>query len=137
MFCSHESIDGHVDRETSAGYAGYKYTSTVSGQLMAKKLDRDKKLEYTGVVKPILDYLNSLPGSKAIKVHGGIYSERGTPDILGCVKGRTVAFECKRGATEKAEEIQEWRLAEWQAAGAITGRVDTVEQVRKLLSEDE
>ena len=137
MFRSHESVDGHVDRETSAGHAGYKYTSTISGQPMVKKLDRDKKLEYTGVVKPILDYLNSLPESKAIKVHGGIYSERGTPDILGCVKGRTVAFECKRSATEKAEEIQEWRLAEWQAAGAITGRVDTVEQVRKLLSEDE
>ena len=69
--------------------------------------NRDKRLEYDGVVRPALRYLNSLPKSKAINIHGSVFSERGTPDVIGCVNGRLVAFECKRDATEDLEEIQD------------------------------
>jgi hypothetical protein len=95
--------------------------------------NRDKRLEYNGVVAPILKYLNSLPKSKAINIHGSVFSERGTPDVIGCVDGRMVAFECKRDTTEAPEKIQDWRLSEWLAAGAVVGGVSDVWQVQLIL----
>ena len=94
---------------------------------------RNECLEYQGVVVPVLKYLNSLPRSKAVNVHGGIYSERGTPDVIGSVDGRAVAFECKRDAGEAETPIQRWRLAEWLAAGAVVGAVSSVEDVELIL----
>lgn len=95
--------------------------------------NRDKRLEYSGVVDPVLKYINSLPGAKAINVHGSIFSERGTPDVIGCIRGRMVAFECKRDATEDLEKIQKWRLSEWLAAGAVVGGVSDLEHVKLIL----
>ncbi len=95
--------------------------------------NRDKRLEYDGVVRPVLRYLNSLPKSKAINIHGSVFSERGTPDVIGCVNGRLVVFECKRDATEDLEEIQKWRLCEWIAAGAVVGGVSDVWHVDMIL----
>ena len=95
--------------------------------------NRDKRLEYDGVVRPVLRYLNSLPKSKAINIHGSVFSERGTPDVIGCVNGRLVAFECKRDATEDLEEIQKWRQCEWIAAGAVVGGVSDVWHVDMIL----
>lgn len=95
--------------------------------------NRDKRLEYNGVVKPILDYLNSLPNCKAINIHGSVYSERGTPDVIGCINGRFIAFECKRTDDEDLEKIQKWRLSEWIAAGAVVGGVSDVWQVQMIL----
>jgi hypothetical protein len=96
--------------------------------------NRDKRLEYNGVVEPVLHYLNSLPNAKAINIHGSIYSERGTPDVIGCISGRLVAFECKRDCTEKPTKIQQWRLSEWLTAGAIVGSVSDVWHVELVLS---
>lgn len=90
-------------------------------------------LEYSGVVVPILKYLNSLPKSKAINIHGSIFSERGTPDIIGCINGRMVAFECKRDATEDLREIQKWRLCQWLEAGAVVGGVGSVDDVKLII----
>ena len=94
---------------------------------------RDVRLEYGGVVEPVLKYLNSLPCSKAINVHGGVYTERGTPDVIGCVGGRMVAFECKRDRTERPTRIQLWRLSEWIRAGAVVGAVASVEDAELIL----
>lgn len=90
---------------------------------------RDQHLEYEGVVAPVMKYLESLPRSKCINVHGGVYTERGTPDIIGSVGGRAVAFECKRSPDEEQTRIQNWRLAEWLASGAVVGAVSSVEDV--------
>lgn len=95
--------------------------------------DIDKRLEYRGVVEPVLKYLNSLPHSKAINIHGSVFSERGTPDIIGCIEGRMVAFEAKRDATEDLEDIQKWRLSEWVRSGAVVGGVSDVWQVQYIL----
>lgn len=95
--------------------------------------NRDERLEYGSVVSPILKFINSLPNGKAINVHGGIYTERGTPDIIGCINGRMVAFECKRSDLEDLTEIQKWRLSEWIAAGAIVGGVSDLWQVKMIL----
>ena len=93
----------------------------------------DKRLEYGGVVEPILKYLNHLPNSKAINIHGSVFSERGTPDIIGCVNGRMVAFECKRDVTEDLEDIQKWRLCEWIRAGVVVGGVSDLWHVQYIL----
>lgn len=95
--------------------------------------NRDERLEYNGVVRPVLKYLNSLPRSKAINIHGSVFSERGTPDVIGCIDGKMVAFECKRTAKEGLEDIQKWRLSEWIAAGAVVGGVSDVWQVQLIL----
>lgn len=94
---------------------------------------RDRRLEYAGVVRPILEYINSLPNGKAINVHGSVFSERGTPDVIGCVQGRMVAFECKRDTVEGPEGIQKWRLAQWMGAGAVVGCVSDVSHVILIL----
>ena len=90
---------------------------------------RDQHLEYDGVVAPIMKYLNSLPCAKVINVHGSVFSERGTPDVIGSVGGRAVAFECKRSAEEEPTRIQLWRLSEWIRAGAVVGAVSSVRDV--------
>ena len=95
--------------------------------------ERDRRLEYSSVVVPILNYINSLPHSKAINVHGGVFTERGTPDVIGCIDGQMVVFECKRDDTADAEPIQKWRLAEWITAGAVVGTVSDVWQVSMIL----
>ena len=96
--------------------------------------NRDKRLEYDGVVRPVLRYLNSLPKSKAINIHGSVFSERGTPDIIGCVNGRLVAFECKRDTSEEPTKIQKWRLCEWITAGAVVGGVSDLWQAQMILN---
>lgn len=93
----------------------------------------DKRIEYTGVVAPVLKYLNSIPGCKAINIHGSVFSERGTPDIVGCINGRMIAFEAKRDAKESLEDIQEWRLCEWIRAGAVVGGISDVWHVQYIL----
>lgn len=95
--------------------------------------DRDKRLEYSSVVTPILDYINSLPNAKAINIHGSVFSERGTPDVIGCINGTMVAFECKRDDTEELRKIQMWRLSEWLAAGAVVGGVSDLGHVKLIL----
>lgn len=95
--------------------------------------NRDKRLEYSAVVTPTLKWINSLTGGKAINIHGGIFSERGTPDIIGCVRGRLIAFECKRSEEEAPTDIQKWRLSEWIEAGAVVGAVSDLWQVQMIM----
>lgn len=94
---------------------------------------RDRRLEYPAVVQPILKYVNSLSDGKAINIHGSIFSERGTPDVIGSIRGHTVAFECKRDATEDLTDIQKWRLCEWIRAGAVVGGVSELWHVQYIL----
>lgn len=96
-------------------------------------MKKDRRNEYTAVAKKILDYLNTLPNGKAINIHGSPYTERGTPDIIGCVNGRMVAFECKRSDTEELERIQLYRLKQWFDAGACVGGVSEVWHVDTIL----
>ena len=95
--------------------------------------DRDRRLEYDGVVVKVLHYINSIPGGKAINIHGSPFTERGTPDIIGSINGRMIAFECKRDESEEPTPIQKWRLSEWIAAGAVVGGVSDLWQVQMIL----
>ncbi len=83
-------------------------------------------------VAQILRYLNGLPQCRAEKRHGSVYGVRGAPDITGCLRGRRLELEVNRRG-ERATPLQQTRLAQWAAAGAITGVVVTVADVTALL----
>lgn len=95
--------------------------------------NRDRRLEYPSVVVPIIKFINALPGGKAINIHGSIFCERGTPDVIGCINGHMVVFECKRDTSEDLEKIQKWRLCEWITAGAVVGGVSDLWQAQMIL----
>lgn len=82
------------------------------------------------VVNAVLRELRAR-GAKVIKTAPpGV--EAGTPDILGCWRGRALAIECKRADVEPTP-LQLRRLQEWAAADAITMVVWDVGQARGLL----
>jgi len=86
------------------------------------------------VVKSILKYLNGLPECRATKVSGDA-KKSGEPDIDGCLRGRSLKFEVKRPGGKKATPLQLATLTEWKAAGAITGVVHSVDEVKDLIKE--
>ena len=84
------------------------------------------------IQRRILDYLNSLPGCRAVNNHGNGYQGAGRPDIFACYRGRFLVLEVKN---EKGQptKLQLHELAKWQAAGAVAGIVRSVDDVRKLI----
>jgi hypothetical protein len=66
------------------------------------------------------------------KLHGTAASVAGDPDFYGSFMGCAFAIEIKRPGGE-ATPLQKARLAEWDAAGAITGCVDSAEKFFQLL----
>ena len=72
-------------------------------------------------------------GAKVIKIHGSGFMESGTPDLLGCLRGRCFAIEVKRDAKHKATALQCRRLAEWHLSGAQTGVVWSVEMALEVV----
>lgn len=78
----------------------------------------------------ILRYLNSRPGVRARKLHGGPFSS-GWPDIL-CVKNGIVYFlEVKRpGETPTA--LQQQELLAWRQSGASAEIVTSLARVQEL-----
>lgn len=80
----------------------------------------------------IEEYLNGLQRCEFINVHGSAYSKKGTPDIVGCLNGRTFALEVKKEGGE-ATQIQLKKIRDWIAAGAIAGIVESKDEVAILL----
>lgn len=82
----------------------------------------------------IKNYLNKQPECKCIKIHGSMYTELGTPDIIGCYKGRMFAFEVKMPGKEKTiTKIQKFRLEEWMRSGAIVGMVSSIDTIKNFM----
>jgi len=75
------------------------------------------------LVNRILHELNSWPQTKALKLHGSIFSETGTADILGCIHGRMFMIEVK-AIGKTPSKIQCVRMHQWKAAGAHVGWTD-------------
>lgn len=84
------------------------------------------------IVKNIMKYLDSIPLCKCQKTHGGQFGKAGTPDITGCIAGRRFDFEVKRPGG-RVSALQWKELREWEAAGAVTGVVYSVEDVQNIL----
>ncbi len=79
------------------------------------------------LVRRILKALNDHPRIKAIKIHGSVYMEIGTPDIVGCFNSQTFLFEVKTD-DGKISNIQLKRLGEWSATGAIAYVIRSVDE---------
>ena len=87
------------------------------------------------IVKAILAYLNSLPRCLARKRWGGGMGVAGEPDIDACIRGRSLQLEVKRMG-EEATCLQRKRLDEWRRAGAVTGVVHGVAEIKELLNKE-
>lgn len=85
------------------------------------------------IVNSILKALRALPKCKVLKMHGNQYAEKGTPDIIGSLYGHAFALEVKRPGG-KTTKIQDIRLAEWAAAGAVTAVVTSVDEALQALN---
>lgn len=68
----------------------------------------------------------------AIKTHGSAFGHAGTPDVLGCVRGRMIAVEVKRPG-QAATPLQAAELRKWEAAGAVALVATSVQQVEDAL----
>ena len=83
------------------------------------------------ITAAIQKYLKSI-GAKAVKIHGGPMSHAGTPDILGAYRGTPLALEVKKPGGHLSK-IQIHELLEWKKAGAIAGKVESVQDVKNLI----
>lgn len=72
-------------------------------------------------------------GGQVVKVHGSAAQKAGTPDLLGCVRGRFVAIELKQPG-KVPTPLQMKRLRDWAAAGALAGWATTEVELDDLLS---
>jgi hypothetical protein len=57
----------------------------------------------------------------------------GWPDIIGAWEGNPLALEVKRPGVGRLTRLQEMELERWKAAGAITGVVTSIGEVKDLL----
>ncbi len=85
----------------------------------------------TQLTRRILLWLNQQPGVKAQKIHGSAYSQAGCPDLLVVALGRVLMLEVKT-ATGRVSKIQEHRMAQWRAAGAVAEVVRSLDDVKRL-----
>ncbi len=84
------------------------------------------------ITNSILKRLNEQHQCKAIKMHGSIYSTRGTPDIF-CVKdGHAILLEVKQPG-KKPTVMQERQIAAWMGAKATACVVYSVQDALKVV----
>lgn len=72
-----------------------------------------------------------------VKVHGGPYQDKGTPDLLACYKGFFVAIEVKtpRGAAKPEQEAAQRGIIAAKGRALITHRVKEVADVLDAIDE--
>lgn len=88
----------------------------------------------TSLQSTILKRLNEIEGCKAINIHGNRFTESGTPDIIGCYRGKFFALECKSLTTNQAlSDIQRLRIKEWTRAGGAAYVVQSWDEVKRIL----
>lgn len=63
-----------------------------------------------------------------IKIHGSPFQLAGIPDIIGCYRGRFIAFEVKREAGMVPTRIQMYQLKKITQAGGFARVIFTAEQ---------
>lgn len=76
-------------------------------------------MKESALTRKILKYLNSLPETWAVKIHGSIYQQAGLPDILGIKSGRWFFIEVKtpEGRVSRIQEVLHEKI--WEAGGRV------------------
>ena len=87
------------------------------------------------VVAAIKKYLASLGSGVFVwKAHGGPYGTSGVPDIICCYKGRFLGLEAKL-PTGRLTELQKRAIRKINQAGGIACRVESVEDVKRVIAQ--
>lgn len=84
------------------------------------------------IVKNALTKLRAR-GGFWIKIHGSPFQLAGIPDIIGCYRGRFIAFEVKREAGMVPTRIQLYQMKKIRAAGGFATLIFTADQALHLL----
>ncbi|MCM1530391.1 MAG: VRR-NUC domain-containing protein [Alistipes sp.] len=92
-------------------------------------------MKESDIVRAILKYLKSVPHCFCWKEHGGMYGTAGIPDIIACIDGRFYGFEVKT-ETGKTTALQEATIRKIRAAGGIAVVVRSVDEVRRILENE-
>lgn len=76
-------------------------------------------------------------GGWVVKVHGGPYQDKGTPDLLACYKGFFVSIEVKtsRGVTGPEQKAAQRGIIAAGGHALITHRVEEVAGVLDAIDE--
>lgn len=76
-------------------------------------------------------------GGWVVKVHGGPYQDKGTPDLLACYKGFFIAIEVKtpRGAPGPEQEQAQKEIITAGGRALITHQVREVADVLNAIDE--
>ena len=87
----------------------------------------------TATTEDVLQTLNTRAGHRFQKMHQGIHSGSGEPDMDGCVWGRCVKIEMKAPGKRPSAK-QNRRLLQWQEAGALVGWARSLDEVEQILA---
>lgn len=71
----------------------------------------------SAIVRQMMATLNAIEGVYCLRTHGGSFQQKGTPDVLGCARGRFFTIEAKRTEKEKPKPEQLYTLGKFKAAG--------------------
>ncbi|MCL5742981.1 MAG: VRR-NUC domain-containing protein [Acidobacteria bacterium] len=84
------------------------------------------------IVDSIVKYLRTVPGCSVRKRHGTAFGVAGDPDLYGTLNGRHFELEVKQHGNPPTP-LQDKRLEEWRAAGAVVGVVHSLSEAREAL----
>ena len=86
----------------------------------------------SALVAEILRALRALPGVIVRKRHGSAWGVAGDPDLYGSISGRHFEIEVKRPG-EQPTALQQARLKQWAATGALVGVARSVEDALYII----
>ncbi len=95
---------------------------------------RSRRPRESALVAEIVRALRALPGVVVRKRHGSAWGTAGDPDLYGSIHGRHFEVEVKRPG-EKTTPLQQARLAEWGASGALAGVARSLEEALTIVRE--
>ena len=87
------------------------------------------------LVAEILRALRALPGVIVRKRHGSAWGVAGDPDLYGSIQGRHFEIEVKRPG-DRPTALQEARMKQWAATGALAGVARSVEEALHIVGAD-
>jgi len=87
------------------------------------------------LVAEILRALRALPGVIVRKRHGSAWGVAGDPDLYGSIHGRHFEIEVKRPG-DRLTALQEARMKQWAATGALAGVARSVEEALDIVGAD-
>jgi len=88
------------------------------------------------LVAEILRVLRALPGVIVRKRHGSAWGVAGDPDLYGSIHGRHFEIEVKRPGAVGPTPLQQVRLQQWAATGALVGVARSVEDALQIVGAD-